>query len=90
MYGTNHLRLTGVHETSSINKFTWGIGDRSSSVRVPNDTFYDQKGYFEDRRPASDSDPYVVTSSLIALSLGQIDMLHNLVQHYNSQPNNIL
>ncbi|RMJ20432.1 glutamine synthetase, partial [Aspergillus sp. HF37] len=32
VYGEdNHLRMTGAHETSSIDKFTWGVADRGSS-----------------------------------------------------------
>jgi glutamine synthetase len=63
VYGKdNHLRLTGLHETSSMEKFTWGVGTRNTSVRIPNQTAKDNCGYFEDRRPASNMDPYVVTS----------------------------
>lgn len=63
VYGNdNHLRLTGLHETSSMDKFTWGVGTRNTSVRVPNQTAKDNCGYFEDRRPASNIDPYKVTS----------------------------
>ena len=63
VYGEgNHLRMTGAHETSSYDKFTSGCGDRSCSVRIPNDTIIDGKGYFEDRRPSSNCDPYLVTS----------------------------
>ena len=31
----NHLRLTGLHETQSIDKFSWGVADRGASIRVP-------------------------------------------------------
>jgi glutamine synthetase len=58
----NHLRLTGLHETSSMDKFTWGIGTRNTSVRIPNLTQKDGAGYFEDRRPAANIDPYLATS----------------------------
>lgn len=34
------------------------------------DTERDGKGYFEDRRPASNMDPYVVTTLLCRVSLG--------------------
>lgn len=30
----NHLRMTGIHETSDINKFSHGVGDRGCSVRI--------------------------------------------------------
>jgi glutamine synthetase len=58
-YGSdNNLRLTGKHETQSIDTFSWGISDRGSSIRVPLPTSIEWKGYVEDRRPASNGDPY--------------------------------
>jgi glutamine synthetase len=63
VYGEdNDLRLTGKHETSDINKFTWGFGTRNTSVRIPNITQKNSCGYFEDRRPAANIDPYQATS----------------------------
>ena len=65
VYGeNNHLRLTGLHETSSIDNFSWGIGTRNTSVRIPNQVFREKCGYFEDRRPASNIDPYLATSTI--------------------------
>lgn len=62
-YGSsNEQRLTGKHETQSIDKFSWGISDRGSSIRVPQATAKEWKGYVEDRRPASNADPYRITS----------------------------
>jgi glutamine synthetase len=58
----NHLRLTGLHETSSMDKFSWGIGTRNTSIRIPNITQKNGCGYFEDRRPAANIDPYLATS----------------------------
>jgi len=64
-YGKNNeLRLTGKHETASIDNFSWGVANRGASVRVGNETKEKGKGYFEDRRPASNMDPYVVTGLL--------------------------
>jgi len=60
----NEHRLTGLHETASMDKFSYGVADRGSSVRIPRQVFIDKKGYFEDRRPASNMDPYVVTSMI--------------------------
>ncbi len=60
-YGSdNHLRLTGLHETQSINKFSTGVSDRGASIRIPLSTDKDKKGYLEDRRPASNGDPYKI------------------------------
>jgi glutamine synthetase len=63
----NHLRLTGKHETSSYDHFTYGVGTRNTSVRIGNQTAADRAGYFEDRRPAANICPYVVTSMLYKL-----------------------
>lgn len=60
MYGKdNEYRLTGNHETGDINNFTYGIGSRGRSIRIPNNTYENKCGYFEDRRPASNIDPYL-------------------------------
>lgn len=60
-YGSdNHLRLTGKHETQSINKFSWGVSDRGASIRVPKVVGETWKGYLEDRRPASNANPYCI------------------------------
>ncbi len=62
-YGNdNHLRLTGDHETSSLEEFSSSVGGRNTSIRVPYSTKQKEKGYFEDRRPSSSMDPYIVTS----------------------------
>ena len=62
----NKERLTGHHETAHWSKFSWGIADRGASSRIPRETELNGKGYFEDRRPASNMDPYVVTSLLLS------------------------
>ena len=65
IYGEdNELRMTGKHETASYNTFTYGRANRGASVRIPSLTVQNEKGYFEDRRPASNMDPYQVTSKL--------------------------
>jgi glutamine synthetase len=65
IYGEeNELRLTGQHETASYKKFSWGKGTRNTSVRIPNQVVKDGCGYFEDRRPAANMDPYLVTSKI--------------------------
>jgi len=65
VYGTgNDLRLTGKHETADINSFSYGVAHRGASVRIPHTTKNTGKGYFEDRRPASNICPYMVTSKI--------------------------
>lgn len=65
----NRLRLTGKHETCSMDKFSWGVADRGASVRVGRETEESGHGYLEDRRPASNMDCYVVTSTLAKATL---------------------
>ncbi|MCB9350297.1 MAG: glutamine synthetase beta-grasp domain-containing protein [Lewinellaceae bacterium] len=67
VYGAdNHLRLTGLHETQSIDKFSYGISDRGASIRIPVVTVENGwKGYLEDRRPNSAADPYKVAARII-------------------------
>lgn len=74
VYGIdNNLRLTSLHETSSYDKFTYGIGTRNTSVRIPNQTAREKCGYFEDRRPAANIDPYLATSSLFKSCCLRVD-----------------
>ena len=61
----NKMRMTGEHETSSYDTFSHGVGDRTASVRISEDTFKNKSGYLEDRRPASNMDPYVVTRLIL-------------------------
>jgi len=67
VYGPdNHLRLTGLHETQSIDKFNYGVANRGASIRVPH-AFVNNgyKGYLEDRRPNSQGDPYLIASRIL-------------------------
>ena len=64
-YGVDNIeRMTGLHETASYDVFTYGIADRTASIRIPTDTYKNKKGYLEDRRPGANMDPYIVTSKL--------------------------
>ncbi len=67
VYGPdNHLRLTGLQETQSIDKFSYGVADRGASVRVPHSFVNDgYKGYLEDRRPNSQGDPYAIAGRIL-------------------------
>ena len=65
VYGVdNDLRMTGKYETSAYNVFSDGVADRGASIRRGNETEKNKCGYFEDRRPSSKCDPYLVTSKL--------------------------
>ncbi|MEK7607115.1 MAG: glutamine synthetase GlnII [Patescibacteria group bacterium] len=72
VYGAdNELRLTGLHETCSINDFRYGVSDRGASIRIPVQTAKDGYGYLEDRRPAANMDPYTVCAKLIETVCGE-------------------
>ncbi|KAK6442082.1 glutamate--ammonia ligase [Oleoguttula sp. CCFEE 5521] len=74
VYGEgNEARMTGAHETASFDKFTWGIANRGASVRVNAQCAEEGKGYFEDRRPASNADPYQITGMIVETLCGKID-----------------
>mmetsp|Transcript_16407 Transcript_16407/g.18964 ORF Transcript_16407/g.18964 Transcript_16407/m.18964 type:complete len:206 (-) Transcript_16407:94-711(-) len=83
VYGLdNDKRLTGKHETSSITTFKSGVGDRTASIRIPTMVNKDKKGYFEDRRPASNIDPYVVSAMIAATTLLDGKHREDLEIHY--------
>ncbi|KAH7105545.1 glutamine synthetase [Auriculariales sp. MPI-PUGE-AT-0066] len=66
VYGEdNELRLTGKHETASISAFSSGVANRGASVRIPRHVAAQGFGYLEDRRPASNVDPYRVTAAIV-------------------------
>jgi glutamine synthetase len=67
VYGAhNEQRLTGLHETQRIDQFSYGVSDRGASIRIPVGTIEDGwKGRLEDRRPASNADPYKVAAAIV-------------------------
>ena len=67
VYGAdNDQRLTGAHETQAIDQFSYGVSDRGASIRIPVATVDDGwKGRLEDRRPASNADPYKVAAAIV-------------------------
>jgi len=66
VYGKeNEKRLTGAHETAPIHSFSFGVANRGASIRIPRQSEKDGKGYFEDRRPASNADPYLVSAIIV-------------------------
>ena len=72
VYGSDNVdRLTGKHETSDINTFSSGVADRGCSIRIPRSTIANGCGYFEDRRPSSSADMYLVTSKLAQTCLDE-------------------
>ena len=66
VYGDNSKRLNGTCETSDFHTFSYAAGDRGASVRIPNSVLKADCGYLEDRRPASDADPYRVIAAIFS------------------------
>lgn len=67
VYGAyNEQRLTGLHETQSMDKFSYGVSDRGASIRIPILAVQrGWKGWLEDRRPNSAADPYKVAAVIV-------------------------
>lgn len=83
-YGDNSKRLTGEHETSKREVFTYGVGHRGASCRIPTSTAAEKKGYIEDRRPASDMDPYVVSALIADTTLLDESLAQPLIEAYRA------
>ena len=65
-YGAGYeMRLTGQHETCRYDEFKSGVSDRTASVRIPADVYATGYGYFEDRRPNANADPYDIALVLL-------------------------
>lgn len=65
-----------------MDKFSYGRGTRGASVRIPAGTLKDGKGYWEDRRPASNINPYLVSSMLADTCILGSKYNANLVNDY--------
>jgi len=71
LYGHNlDERLTGLHETCDINTFKAGVAHRGASIRIPQQVASNGYGYFEDRRPGANADPYLVAARLCTTVCG--------------------
>lgn len=85
VYGQgNEMRLTGQHETASMDKFSYGVANRGSSARIPTKTVIEKKGYFEDRRPSGNCDPYLVGAMLVDTTILKIKYGDEIVQAYKN------
>ncbi|XP_078498150.1 glutamine synthetase-like [Lissotriton helveticus] len=61
----NSRRLTGENCTSRIHEFSSGVSRWGTSIRIPHHVGQEGFGYFEDRRPSANCDPYAVTEVLV-------------------------
>lgn len=48
---------------------SWGVANRGCSIRVGRSVPVEKCGYYEDRRPSSNLDPYVVTRLIVETTL---------------------
>jgi glutamine synthetase len=65
----NQKRLNGKNESSDWHFFSFGIADRMASVRIPKRIEQLRKGYIEDRRPAANMDPYLISAAITDITL---------------------
>lgn len=90
VYGEdNKYRLTGTHETSSMEYFTFGTGSRGCSVRIPVPTEWEGQGYYEDRRPASNIDPYIVSAMIVDTTLLNSKYCKEIISQYKQYKKNL-
>lgn len=83
LYGPgNAKRLAGSGKATCVAQFTAGIEDRAASICVPQSTALAGCGHYEDRRPASNMDPYLVTMMLACTTLGIPLPLPMVVDHH--------
>ena len=84
LYGDdNQKRMTGHHETSDIREFSFGVGNRAASFRIPTSTAHaNGAGYIEDRRPASNIDPYIVGAMQVDTGVLEESKSETMIKHF--------
>jgi glutamine synthetase len=70
VYGQgNERRLTGMDNTASMDDFSSSIGGRDTTIRIPAKVAAQGCGYYEDRRPAANMDPYLICRMIVETTL---------------------
>ncbi len=83
LYGEgNQFRLQGSHEASVYNKFNFKECSREVSIRIPLLVKERGSGYLEDRRPASNIEPYLVLSIIIDSCLLDSEFCDDILYEY--------
>ncbi len=68
------MSVACLYKYFQINLCSVGIANRYTSIRIPRQVDDDQCGYFEDRRPGSNCDPYDVMDIIVrTVCLGEKD-----------------
>ena len=71
VYGDRYEdRLTGAHETAHFSEFSYGVSDRTASIRIPRSVQDTGRGYLEDRRPNANADPYKIAARMLRTVCG--------------------
>lgn len=65
-----------------MNSFSYGVASRKASIRIPSVVGKSGRGYYEDRRPAANIDPYVVSSVLFSITELNSQGFDEMEQHY--------
>lgn len=66
-----------------MTEFSYGCGNRAASFRIPTSTMAaNGKGYVEDRRPASNIDPYIVSAIIFDTGVLENSLAAPMVEHY--------
>jgi len=80
-----HTKETGrqnsTHEVCNPEEFSSGVGDRSTTVRIPLKVADAGCGYFEDRRPPASCDPYSVTEAIVRSLTDNVRTVKNGAAH---------
>ena len=77
--------MTGHHETSDIREFSFGVRNRAASFRIPTSTAHaNGKGYIEDRRPASNIDPYIVAAMQVDTGVLEKSEAEPMIKHFEA------
>lgn len=83
VYGEgNKYRMTGTHETAHYDVFSYKVGGRGCSVRIPVTTAETNSGYYEDRRPASNINPYISTAILVDTTILNGKYCQQIIKEY--------
>jgi glutamine synthetase len=65
-----------------MNSFSYGVSSRKDSIRIPTQVAINGKGYYEDRRPAANIDPYIVSSALFSITCLDNQGFDGIEGHY--------
>jgi glutamine synthetase len=90
LYGEgNKARLMGMYDAPDIDNFEYGIMNRRASIRIPQKTNDEMKGFYEDRRPAANLDPYIVMSLIFSIACLNGEVVEPITRQYDLLKNQL-